>query len=197
MITELNVPGVKLEFLKRPHDLTLRLLVQDFFLVDRIQTFGPEYEIVICSSGRYLLGPSPTPSSTMLTSSWDATSSWATPTPSMATPNQSDPLTPAHTVFEKDPDPLFGLSHPTMKKAAKVSELLSEGGSRGALLTLTYKMLKPQSPHHPAVQEAMEEGGGREEDEEGEGDGSREPVIHRVNIQCTAVDAIGMYIYNG
>lgn len=69
-------------------------------------------------------------------------------------------------------------------------ELLSEAANGGALLTLGYEMLQPQSPQHPSLLGAMEGGEeGEREREEGEKRGG--PVIHRVNIQCTAVDAIG------
>lgn len=191
MITELNVPGIKLEFLKRPHDLALRLLVQDLFLVDRIQTFGPEYELVVCSSGRSLLGLSPTPSLTTPTSSWESPSVYDTATSSSTTPfvaTHTKPVVviPSH-ISNKGPGPVSRLSSSTLKREVEMSELLSDEASRGALLTLSYEMLKPQSPYHPAVQEAANETG-REEEEEDDG---REPVIHRVNVQCTAVDAIG------
>ena len=163
VITELNVPEVKLEFLKRPYDITLRLLVQDLFVVDRIQAFGPEYELMVCSSGRALLGPSPVPSRK------------GTNTPSSDGPSR------------------FGRRNLGVEEAT-VLELLTGVESQGALLTLGYEMLKPLSPHHPAIMEAEEdrmdeEEGGKQTDE----CDHPEPVIHRVNIQCTALDAIGNF----
>ena len=180
MITELSVPGVNLEVLKCPHDLSLRLLVQDLFLVDRIQTFGPEYELVVCSSGKSLLSPSPTPSLSSVTS----------PRTSCATPTPSSPLMMPCSVSSSR------LSSPAVRTRFEASELLSGFSGGGALLTLSYEMLKPWSPHHPSVREAVD-GGGRTEGAGGEQgrEDVEEPVIHRVNIQCTAVDAIGTLLY--
>jgi len=62
MITELKVPEVQLEFLKRPYDISLRVLIQDLFVADRLQQLGPDYELIVCSSGRAYLGMSPSPS---------------------------------------------------------------------------------------------------------------------------------------
>ena len=148
-IAELSVPGINLDFLKRPHDLALRMLVQDLCLVDRIQTFGPEYELVVCSSGRALLGLSP--------------------------PGHTPTTTPI----------------PTSASVASISEDLfdeTQAGNCGSLLALSYTLIQPCSPLHPAMLEA----------EEGEGlEGEEEAVIHRINVQCTAVDAIGTYIHCG
>lgn len=158
MITELNVPEVKLEFLKHPYDVTLRLLVQDLFVVDRIQAFGPEYELMVCSSGRALLGPSPTP------------------------PRRStEPI-----LSSNRPSTNFSLG------TSASSDLLTDAESQGALLTLVYEMLKPQSPYHPAITEADEEEVEEEDGKEVDECCRSEPVIHRVNIQCTALDAIGI-----
>ena len=38
-VTELNIPGVKFEVLKRTYDTAVQLFVQDLCLVDRLQTF--------------------------------------------------------------------------------------------------------------------------------------------------------------
>lgn len=151
-IAELSVPGISCEFLKRPHDLALRLKVQDLCLADRIQTFGPEFELVVCSSGRSLLGLSPSSSD----SAGGASSSKLKQTPSMAS------------------------------MTTELFETTQVASNSGSLLALSYTFIKPQSPQHPVMLEA--EGIG-EEQEEGLEDG--EAVIHRVNVQCTAVDAIG------
>ena len=45
---------------KRPHDLSLRVIIEDLFLVDRMQGHGPQYELILCSSGRHLFSKSPT-----------------------------------------------------------------------------------------------------------------------------------------
>ena len=154
------MPGIVCEVLKRPHDLALRLLVQDLCLVDRIQNFGPEYELVVCSSGRSLLGFSPPPASNE-----------ATPT---ATPTAS------------------GSSSKLLKQTASMmsvsSELFREDCSgQGSLLTLTYTLIQPHSPEHPVMLEAEEEGAGKGEGPDFEG----AAVMHCINVQCTAVDAIG------
>ena len=62
MITELKVPEVQLEFLKRPYDMSLQVVIQDLFVADRLQQLGPDYELIVCSSGRAYLGLSPSPS---------------------------------------------------------------------------------------------------------------------------------------
>ena len=159
VIMELNVPGIHLDFLKRPHDLALRLLVQDLCLVDRIQTFGPEYELVVCSSGRSLFGFSP-------------------PVP-MTTPIDST----GHASNLKWNASMASLS------AELFEEAESGGCGSGALLSLMYTLVKPLSPQHPAnlEEEELQEGEGLQEGVGLEG----EAVIHRINIQCTAVDAIG------
>ncbi len=157
---ELNVPGISLDFLKRPHDLALRLLVQDLCLVDRIQTFGPKYELVICSSGRSLFGFSP-------------------PVPRPSSSAQAMPTGHASSSNLKWNASMASLS------AELFEEAESGGCGSGALLSLMYTLVKPLSPQHPANVEAELQGEGLE----GEGG---EAVIHRINIQCTAVDAIGM-----
>ena len=165
VIAELSVPGISCEFLKRPHDLALCLKVQDLCLVDRIQTFGPEFELVVCSSGRSLLGFSPSSSDSTQrssssggasSSSGGASSSNLKQIPSMASMTAS--------LFET-----------------------TQASNSGSLLALRYTFIKPQSPQHPVMLEA--EGIGEVGQEEGLEDG--EAVIHRVNVQCTAVDAIG------
>ena len=57
-ITELSVPGVRLQLLKRPYDTKLEFAVQDLCVVDCIQTFGPQFELVVCSSGKTILASS-------------------------------------------------------------------------------------------------------------------------------------------
>lgn len=180
-MVELNVPGIKLEFLKRSHDLALRLLVQDLFLVDRIQTFGPEFELVVCSSGKSLLGLSPVPPTQQLFKT-TPTSPLVTPTPSSEDKN-------------------FNIV-PNLSSV----NLFEDGGGGGgvsgdSLLALSYQLIKPQSPQHPAMLEAegmMDEGGGgggggggKNGREEGSVSLEGEAIIHRINVQTTAVDAIG------
>lgn len=173
MITELSVPGIDVQFLKRPYDLAMRLLVQDLCLVDRIQTFGPEYELVVCSSGRSLFGFSPTVHSP----------SRSVPTAGVSPPAPS-PGSARH-----------GLHNPSFTTGISAELLFQEiecSSSTGSLLGLCYTLIRPHSPLHPAMLEA-EEGQG-----EGQGEGTvdwdMEPLIHRINVQCTAVDAIGIHI---
>ena len=179
VITELNVPGINFEFLKRPYDTAVRLLVQDLCLVDRIQTFGPEYELVVCSSGRSILGLSPAKVSSL---NHHRTSSC----PSFA--NLSTGLKSASVGGLPPPPP------PTAAKHSPVSHLESistdvfdtSGVENGALLVLAYTLVTPSSPQHPAVKDL-------DGDEESLSVAhlEKEPTIQKINIQCTAVDTIG------
>ena len=45
---------------KRPYDLKSCFIIGDLMIVDRIQLFGPEYEILACSSHRLLFSPEST-----------------------------------------------------------------------------------------------------------------------------------------
>ena len=166
MIAELTVPGINLEFLKRPHDLALRLLVQDLCLVDRIQSFGPEFELVVCSSGKSLADLPHAPVKT-------------TPTTTSSSSVREDlndrKMTTANSSTE-----LFDPTH--INKA-------------GLLLALSYTVLKPLSPKHPAMMEAEQEVcEGQEDKEEVAIDLENEAIIHRINVESTAIDAIGRYI---
>ena len=160
MITELKVPEVQLEFLKRPYDMSLQVLIQDLFVADRLQQLGPDYELIVCSSGRAYLGLSPSPSRA-----------------------------------GKDEDHSTGvpLASDSGETEGSTHELLEDMDRRDALLTLKYNMLKPLSPRHPAVLEADKERDGEEGEDVKKKEESdiREPVIHRVNVQCTTLDAIG------
>jgi hypothetical protein len=49
VIAELNVDGVKSSYTKRPYDMSLSLLVYNISLVDRVQTYGPEFEMLLSS----------------------------------------------------------------------------------------------------------------------------------------------------
>jgi len=48
-IIQLVVPGVNLSFLKRPYDSTFNSVVQDVCVVDQLQSFGPDFELLVCS----------------------------------------------------------------------------------------------------------------------------------------------------
>ena len=173
LITELRVPGIKFGFVKRPHDIGLQVQVQDLFLVDRIQTFGPGYELVICSSGSTLLDFVP---SSPLANKDEEPFNKATNLLSPDLPPQEQDEFGTHpedldySVFSNDglPIDLFSTS---LEK------------SEHALLVLSYSLLTPNSPQHPAVRD-------RDEDDVTSSVGD-EPNIHRVSLECTAVDAIG------
>lgn len=49
VIAELKVDGVKSSYTKRPYDMSLSLLVYDIFLVDQVQTYGPEFQMLLSS----------------------------------------------------------------------------------------------------------------------------------------------------
>ncbi|RZC42308.1 vacuolar protein sorting-associated protein 13D [Asbolus verrucosus] len=48
-VAELQVAGVKVAFTKRPHDMSVTLTVHSLLLVDALQTFGPDFELLIAS----------------------------------------------------------------------------------------------------------------------------------------------------
>jgi vacuolar protein sorting-associated protein 13D len=48
-VAELQVAGVRVAFTKRPRDITVTLTVHSLLLVDALQTFGPDFELLIAS----------------------------------------------------------------------------------------------------------------------------------------------------
>lgn len=48
-VAELQVYGVKMSFTKRPYDTSLSLSVHGLLLVDALQTFGPDFELLLAS----------------------------------------------------------------------------------------------------------------------------------------------------
>ncbi|XP_017773930.1 PREDICTED: vacuolar protein sorting-associated protein 13D isoform X2 [Nicrophorus vespilloides] len=48
-VAELQVSGVKLGFTKRPVDVNITLSVHSLLLVDALQTFGPDFELLVAS----------------------------------------------------------------------------------------------------------------------------------------------------
>ncbi|RZF46007.1 hypothetical protein LSTR_LSTR006773 [Laodelphax striatellus] len=48
-VAELQVSGVKSTFTKRPYDTSLTLSVHSLLLVDALQTFGPDFELLVAS----------------------------------------------------------------------------------------------------------------------------------------------------
>ncbi|XP_075234181.1 vacuolar protein sorting 13D [Lycorma delicatula] len=48
-VAELQVAGVRVSFMKRPYDINLTLTVHSLLLVDALQTFGPDFELLVAS----------------------------------------------------------------------------------------------------------------------------------------------------
>lgn len=48
-VAELQVSGVKIAFTKRPIDTSITLTVHSLLLVDALQTFGPDFELLVAS----------------------------------------------------------------------------------------------------------------------------------------------------
>lgn len=48
-VAELQVTGVKTTFSKHPHNMSLTLCVHSLLLVDALQTFGPDFELLLAS----------------------------------------------------------------------------------------------------------------------------------------------------
>lgn len=48
-VAELQVTGVKTTFSKHPHSMSLTLCVHSLLLVDALQTFGPDFELLLAS----------------------------------------------------------------------------------------------------------------------------------------------------
>lgn len=200
-ITEISVPGVKVEFLKRPYDSVTRLLVQDLCIVDRIQTFGPEYELVVCSSGRSLLGLSPldaslspsslsAPSTASFEKNIQSCPNFASLKPENIAKSTIEQANSDSDNFDTGVEMTSSGERKTLVDAVSLDLLgLSKGEEMpgGALFALTYTHVSPLSAEHPAMRDL-----GTEEVcvERLEG----EPNIHRINLQCTAIDAIGKYI---
>ena len=56
---ELSVAEVRVGMVRRPYDFKGRFVVGDMVVADRLQRFGPQYELMACSSGHRLLLLSP------------------------------------------------------------------------------------------------------------------------------------------
>lgn len=164
------------------------MLVQDLFLVDRIQSFGPGYELVICSSGRTLLDVSPSSFSPITLTSTSIQS------PGLVSPHFPTVQT---TVAVNDPSSFKTVTQEANRVEFDVKDysVFSNDGlpnelfsssldqSGHALLAFSYSLLTPDSPQHPAT---------RDQDEDEITSVGDEPNIHRISLECTAVDAIGM-----
>jgi vacuolar protein sorting-associated protein 13D len=53
-ITEVKVISMRGGMVKRPYDISGRFFIQDLFVVDRLQTHGPQFELLVSSSGHGL-----------------------------------------------------------------------------------------------------------------------------------------------
>ena len=56
---ELCIAEVRAGFVKRPYDFKGKFVVGDMVVVDKLQQFGPRYELLACSSGHRLMPLSP------------------------------------------------------------------------------------------------------------------------------------------
>ena len=164
--------------------------------MDRIQTFGPEFELVICSSGKTILassysqqGPArPSPGGLgegRSRSCPDFNNVSATKVPAMATTPGAVP---------------FG-AHQLQPSIREDFSVFSPDVDPPGLLSLSYHQLSPFSPDHPAMRdlglgEGSEEEGGEEEEGEGEEEVAAlhcegEHSIQRISLNCTAIDVMG------
>ena len=48
-VAELQVSGVRANFTKRPYDTSVALTVHSLLVVDALQTYGPDYELLVAS----------------------------------------------------------------------------------------------------------------------------------------------------
>ena len=168
--------------LKRTYDTAVKLVVQDLYLIDRIQSFGPEYELIVCSSGKSMFAPSPIP---------DLAEFTAKPPSSASSPKQqtlSSPGASTPTAATAGRSPVGkGSAETSMESTLNASDsadifTASLGEDANTLLALTYSRMGPYSPLHPAMKDLDRDEGVILEDEAN---------IQRINLQCTAIDAIG------
>ena len=205
---ELNVPGVKLQFVKRLYDAKLDFTVQDLCVVDCIQTFGPEFELVVCSGGKSLLKSSPLKKSELspIPVTVGMEKSYSCPVfnnsasnLSVSRSNATTPgLTPMGTCLSQRSTPI-GVHQPQLPPSPREVMFSPENDSLG-LLSVSYKHLSPFSPEHPAMKDFEFKNGEGGEGERGEGEGGEEkpvlpgegePGIRKVSVHCTAVDVMG------
>ena len=204
-ITELSVPGVRLQLLKRPYDTKLEFAVQDLCVVDCIQTFGPEFELVVCSSGK-----------TILASSYPQEK----PTRPFSVGRGGDNRYSINSVnfnnISSATRPGDSALTPTEAASADVplgshedTEYVFSPDMEGAeLLSLSFQQLSPFSPEHPAMRDRSmgpkdeikyeKEEEGEEVDDEGEVASlyvEEEPNIRRIALNCTAIDVMGKFVF--
>ena len=159
---ELSVPGVCVEAIKRPFDAAVKLHVQDVRLVDRAQTFGPDYQTVLRASGRGGDDPASSPS---------ATDKSFSPSPSRVTESAGLGVGGAPTIQRLE--------------CASSDVFSTTSHDLDSLLVLTYSYHSPNSPRHPAMRDLGEDEYVVPE---------REASIRKVNVRCTAMEAIGVCV---
>ena len=177
-------------------------------MVDCIQTFGPEFELVVCSSGKTLLRSSSSPLKKPF-ESMGMEKSYSCPNFDKGTSvlgvSHSNASTPGMIpVGARLPQQTTqtGAQFPTSTRD-EYSVFSPDGDSVG-LLSLSYQHLSPFSPEHPAMRDVDfgETDNGGEGEGEGEGEqerdggdfvlpGEGEPGIRKVSVNCTAIDIMG------
>jgi len=98
-IIQLVVPGVNLSFLKRPYDSTFNSIVQDVCVVDQLQSFGPDFELLVCSGIKVLYQDN---FHTSLDSTTDCQAETTTPSALLSLCVSSfTPFSPKHPKYDK------------------------------------------------------------------------------------------------
>ena len=159
--------------------------------MDHIQTFGREFELVICSSGKTILassysqqGPArPSPGGLgegRSRSCPDFNNVSATKVPAMAT-------TPGAVPFR---------AHQLQLSIREDFSVFSPDVDPPGLLSLSYHQLSSFSPNYPAMRdlglgERGEEEGGEEEERVAALHCEGEPSIQRISLNCTAIGVMG------
>lgn len=159
-VLELKVPGVSVKAVKRPFDAALKLHVQDIRLIDRIQNFGPEYELVACASGT------------------DASREY----PTSPSSNGSFSMLPNRVGEVESPEGGASALQFARLESASADVFSTTSDDLDSLLVLTYSFYSPNSPRHPAVRDLGEDEYVVPE---------RETSIRKINVRCTAMEAIG------
>ena len=181
-----------MELLKRPYDITLDLTVQDICVVDRFQSFGPEFELILCSDGKNLLNQSSS-SSPVKKSSHSCPDFSQRSYHSNASTHSMTPIRAYHSDIP---------SSATSSRRCNDYIMFSPESDSPTLLVVTYKHITKYSTEHPAMKdiELTSSRDGEEGEREGEGGegevfilpGDDEPEIHKISVHCTGIDVMGM-----
>jgi len=96
---------VNLSFLKRPYDSTFNSVVQDVCVVDQLQTFGPDFELLICSGIKVLYQDNSYTSPDQWDSSADHSAEASTPSAASSLlslcVSSFTPFSPKHPEYDK------------------------------------------------------------------------------------------------